>query len=165
MHWAQLRKMCLEQNLDISGIKGKDEYIKLLQGNGMQENVESKIITTVTPDLLKSVGISEEGLKIDKLRSDLNSLRVPMRIPGRGIRESRFGNKVSYSIDTEDQTIHFLGGCLGPICTTLQQPVKVVLKIATHYLGTFTYDAGRAKHIAGKGHEDDERNEYLDEYN
>ena len=121
------------------------------------------IITSATLEDLKSVGISTEGLKIDKLRADLDALRVPMRVPNRGIKQIKFGNRVTYSIDTNDQTIHFLGNCLGPICTTLQQPTAVIMKVATSYLGTFTWDAARAKHVAGMGHQDDEQNSYLDE--
>ncbi len=166
MHGAGLRALCVKQGLDVSNIKGKEAYLKLLQGNQMQEPVKTEtpaIITAATLEDLKSVGISEEGLRIDRLKSELDALRVPMKVPGRGVKEIKFGGRVNYSIDTEDKTIHFLGNCLGPICTTLQQPEKVILKVARHYLGTFTWDAGKAKHIAGMGHQDDERNSYLDD--
>lgn len=166
MHGAGLRALCVKHGLDVSQAKGKEAYIKLLQGNQMQEPVKTEtpaIITSATLEDLKSVGISEEGLKIDRLRSELDAMRVPMKVPMRGVKEIRFGNRVTYSIDNEEKTIHFLGNCLGPICTTLQQPESVILKVARHYLGTFTWDAGKAKHMGGMGHQDDERNSYLDD--
>lgn len=165
MHWTALKALCIQKGLDVSQAKGKEAYIKLLQGNQM-EPVKAEIpaiITSATLEDLKSVGISEEGLKIDRLRYELDAMRVPMKVPMRGIKEMKFGNRVTYSINYEDKTIHFLGGCLGPICTTLQQPEATILKVARHYLGTFTWDAGKAKHVAGMGHQDDERNSYLDD--
>lgn len=158
IHGAGLRALCIKKGLDVSNVKGKEAYLKLLKGNQME------IITAVTPQDLKSVGLDKEAIRIDKLKEELNALRIPMRVPGRGVVERKFGKEVNYSIDKEERTIHFLGNCLGPICTTLQQPDAVIMKVAKHYLGTFTWDAKKAKHVAGMGHEDDEKNAYLDQY-
>ena len=118
---------------------------------------KSNIITTATDEDMKSAGISHDKIRLDKLRGDLNSLRVPMKVPGRGVIERKFNDgKLNYSIDENDNTIHFLGGCLGPECNTLRQPDKAIMHRARVYLGTFTFDAGRNPHLAGRGLKDDE---------
>ena len=156
LHWQELKTLCKERKLDISLCKGKEAYVKLLKEDDM-----TLIINPTENDLL-SVGIDSEGIRIDKLRADLDSLLVPMRVPRKGLVEKKFGGSVNYSIDRNDNTIHFLGNCLGPICTTLSQPDNVTITLARRYLGTFTYDARLDKFQTGRGMDDDERYAYLE---
>ena len=79
-------------------------------------------------------------------------MTVPMKVPGGRLVERRFNDgKLSFTIDENDETIHFRGGCLGAECNTLRQPDKAILHRAKVYLGTFTFDAGRNPHLAGRG--------------
>lgn len=73
---------------------------------------------------LSQMNISEDRILADTVRSDLNAL----------FKES----PCSFSIDTSEMTVHFLGGTLGPICTTLRQPLKQIIYQARKYLAART---------------------------
>jgi hypothetical protein len=113
---------------------------------------KSRIITEATEEDLKSVNISHDKIRIDKLRSDLNSMTAVMKLPGGRLVERKFGqNGLSFAIDENDNTVHFLGGCLGPECNTIRQPDKTILHRAKFYLSVFTFDAAKNPHMAGRG--------------
>lgn len=149
LHWMQLKKLCLERQLNISACFGRDSYLKLLKDNDNMNNDIPKLIMNPTAADLASVNISHEGIRLDKLRSDLNSL-VSCRKDNKGRTfQKKFNDGYhSYVIDTNENTIHFFGGCLGPICTTLRQEDKIILALARRYLDANTvagFDGMRAE--------------------
>jgi len=137
MHGAGLRAECIKRGIDVTGLSGKEAYLKKLEEEPMS------LVATVTDEDMKAVGISTESIRIDKLKSDLNSLKVPTRYGERGFNDGRH----HYSINPDDRTVHFLGGCLGPICQTIQAPDEHILKRALVYLSAQTV-AGRDLMIA-----------------
>lgn len=153
MHPLKLRKICLQNNLDISNVKGRDGYLKILKENNMLDKIEpeNKIITSVSAEDLKSLNISAEKIRIDKLKADMDALRVPIKIPRVGVRENRFGDRVQYYIDTNENTIRFTGGYLGPRLTTLSQPDSTILYLAKQYLNVFSFNAHEFPQLAGGG--------------
>ena len=138
LHWTRLKTMCQQAGHDITHVSGKEAYIKLLTGNDMQTESNQlppntttlPLITAATLEDLKSVGISKSKIMIDKVKSDLDAL------VWRGKKgERRFNDgKHYYHIDTNDNTVHFLGGCLGPICQTLACPEGFVARMGARYL-------------------------------
>ena len=133
LHAMKLRSIAKTRRLDITHCNSKEAYIKLLKDNDMA-TIAPSIITQATLEDLKSVGINMDAIRIDKLKADLNELVYN----GRKVTRSFKDGKHYYSIDTNDNTIHFLGGCLGPICQTLSCPDGFVTKMAHRYLAANT---------------------------
>lgn len=156
LHGSKLRAICVERGLDVSGCKGKESYLKLLrdsrniiknmdgtecltysiEGTKLPEPTIQElptnptIITQATLEDLKSVGISKTKILIDKIKSDLDSLVWRGKKGERRFNDGRY----YYHIDPNENTIHFLGGCLGPICQTLSCPDGFVTKMGMRYL-------------------------------
>ena len=147
MHWSQLKKLCEINGINTKGLSGIDAYMKALQEHNIKIDTHTK--TEETPSLIidnneinKTLGtlnISMEAIRFDKLRSELNSLKIQVRIPGRGIIERQFNHGTyTYTIDPHEKTIHFLGGSLGPICQTLQTSDAQIIQRGALYLNANT---------------------------
>lgn len=147
MHWSQLKKLCENNGIDTTGLSGTEAYIKALQDKNISIKPESDTqekpqLITDDKEITKTLGtlnISMESIRIDKLKSELNSLRIPVRVPGIGLVERQFNKGTyTYCIDTHEKTIHFLGGTLGPICQTLQTSDSQIIQRASLYLNAHT---------------------------
>lgn len=152
LHWRRLEKMCKDLSLDIDDCSNKGDFVTLLRTvpfakveetyNNMIKDTSQEsdsvintkpqnpeISTDVSANDLRSLNISKEGIRRDKLRADIESLESRN---GKSYRDGR--HRASF----DDQTVHLTGGCLGPWCLPLAQPDGVILRYAKSYLDAVT---------------------------
>lgn len=93
---------------------------------GRPKQIKPTIIIPKEEDIKAfAPAISESKKRIDNIRAQLHDIFKTYNDTHR--------NPISFTIDEEDMTIHMMGLNKGMECTTLNQPDKVILRVARNY--------------------------------
>lgn len=134
----------MSNNIKEKSIQSTSEIVDSLMKDEAIASVP--LIVSATKEDLAAVNISTESIALDKLCSDLDSLRSSPRGDQYGNEWVRKFNGTNgfetrhytYRIEKEDNLIYFLGGTKGPECNNLTTNHKYLLRLAENYLNANT---------------------------
>lgn len=160
LSFAELRKLCKDRGLQshpgtkeelLLRLKAQDESVASVSANKEDAPDENSIIIPTEEDVSNFAGATlAQKNRLDELRSNIRNIFAKAKTTIENKWEELNIDKritFSFSIDEHEQTIHFMGGTRGLICTTLKQPDKAILKQALHY--TTLTDTGKQGGLKG----------------
>lgn len=159
--YPELKKLCKDRKLQCYPgtreelalrLKAQDESVESLPktDDGLLANEPAVIIPTEADIANFASATLATKNRLDTLRSNIKAIFAKAKVMiEKKWEENNIDRRIefNFSVDEHEQTIHFMGGTRGLICTTLKQPDLSILKQAQHY--TTLTETGRNGGLKG----------------